>query len=69
MTSELLNTCPDQGCLLAFVILLDEHLYGGLIFKSLAEIFVEGIRAWRAGTACTTAKTRDECKCRMGRKK
>lgn len=36
----------------AFVILLDQHLYGGLILKGLAQVLVEGIRAWRQPPAC-----------------
>ncbi|MDE2431715.1 MAG: hypothetical protein KGN37_02555 [Burkholderiales bacterium] len=32
----------------AFVILLDQHLYGGLLLQALAKIVVQGVQAWRA---------------------
>lgn len=34
----------------AFVILLDQHLYGGLLLQALAKIVVQGIHAWQGRT-------------------
>lgn len=45
----------------AFVILLDQLLYGGLILKGLAQVLVDGIRAWRQPSCCADqAKHRAE---------
>lgn len=50
MAFDLSNTLSGLS---AFVILLDQHLYGGLILKGLAQALVEGISAWRQPRACT----------------
>lgn len=49
MAFDLSNTLSGLS---AFVILLDQHLYGGLILKGLAQAIVEGIRAWRQPCGC-----------------
>jgi hypothetical protein len=49
MAFDLSNTLSG---LLAFVILLDQHLYGGLILKGLAQLLFDGIRAWRQPSSC-----------------
>lgn len=58
MAFDLSNTLSGLS---AFVILLDQHLYGGLILKGLAQVLVEGIRAWRQPSCCA-----DRAKQRQG---
>lgn len=50
MAFDLSNTLSGLS---AFVILLDQHLYGGLILKALAQVLVDGVRAWRRPSCCT----------------
>lgn len=47
----------------AFVILLDQHLYGGLILKALAKTVVVGIRAWRSLTSSCRVAHPGQCAC------
>lgn len=73
-TMEVLLTAPEVGAkvvtmtidfsaalssLSAFMILLDQHLYGGLILKPLAKTVLLGIRAWRSrAPSCQVAHPR-----------
>lgn len=48
MVTMTIDFSAALSSLSAFVILLDQHLYGGLILKALAKTVVMGIRAWRS---------------------
>lgn len=60
MAFDLSNTLSGLS---AFVILLDQHRYGGLILKGLAQVLVEGIRAWRQPRACDAHPKREGGAC------
>jgi len=76
---EALLTAPEVGAkvvtmtidfsaalsgLSAFVILLDQHLYGGLILKALAKTVVLGIGAWKRPTSSYQVGHPGQCACR-----